>query len=106
MIKAFEFEEDGRTYSCTVEKRRTPAAEPWWWFGVSGDGQRYAPFQAAKNDTQATVRDRIVTYYKEHLARKAMPAVTRQHWASRGRGVIATQVAPPTAPAAQVATPE
>ena len=105
MIKAFEFQEDGRTYSCSVEKRRTPAAEPWWWFGVSGDGHRYAPFQAAKSDTQETVRARIVTYYKEHLARKAMPAVTRQHWASRGKGVVATPTAPAAAPT-PAATPE
>src|SRR5688500_20311657 len=98
MIKAFEFQEDGRTYSCTVEKRRTPAAEAWWWFGVSGDGHRYAPFQAAKSDTQDTVRTRIVTYYKEHLVRKAMPAVTRQHWASRGKGVAVTAATPAAAP--------
>jgi len=99
MIKAFEFEDEGRTYSCTVEKRRTPAAEPWWWFGVSGDGHRYAPFQASKSDTQDSVRARIVTYYKEHLVRKAMPAVTRQHWASRGKGVAVTPAAAPAAPA-------
>ena len=102
MIKAFDFTDGDRTYTCTVEKRRTPGAEPWWWFGVSGDGHRYAPFQAASNDTQDSVRTRIVTYYKEHLVRKAMPAVTRQHWASRGKGVAVT---PAVAPAASVGIP-
>ena len=104
MIKDFEFQEEGRTYSCSVEKRRTPAAEPWWWFGVSGDGHRYAPFQASKSDTQETVRERIVAYYKEHLARKAMPAATRQHWASRGKGVVATPTS--TAATPSPAAPE
>ena len=98
MIKAFEFQEDGRTYSCTVEKRRTPGAEAWWWFGVSGDGHRYAPFQAAKNDTQDTVRTRIVTYYREHLIRKATPPVARQHWASRGKAAAAAPASAPATP--------
>ena len=101
MIKAFDFKDGDLTYTCTIEKRRTPGAEPWWWFGVSGDGHRYAPFQAASSDTQESVRTRIVTYYREHLERKAMPAVPRQHWASRGKGAPA---APPAAPGAAAAT--
>ena len=102
MIKAFDFKDGDRTYTCTVEKRRTPGAEPWWWFGVSGDGHRYAPFQATAGDTQESVRTRIVTYYKEHLIRKATPAPTRQHWASRGKTAAA---APNAAPAAPLAAP-
>ena len=100
MIKGFEFTDGDLTYTCTVEKRRSPGAEPWWWFGVSGDGHRYAPFQATAGDTQESVRSRIVSYYKEHLVRKAAPAPTRQHWASRGKGGAATPPAAPSAPGA------
>ena len=96
MIKAFDFTDGDRTYTCTVEKRRSPGAEAWWWFGVSGDGHRYAPFQAVSTDTQESVRTRIVSYYREHLIRKATPAPARQHWASRGK----TPAAPAAAPAA------
>ncbi|MDQ3698752.1 MAG: hypothetical protein M3373_12135 [Gemmatimonadota bacterium] len=90
MIAAFHFEEDGRKYSCRVEESRAARAEPWWWFGVSGDTHRYAPFHAAPGDTQDSVRARIVTYYTELLFRRSQPA---QHWARRGKR--------PAAPVAQ-----
>jgi hypothetical protein len=47
----------------------------WWWFRVSTDDRhRYAPFEAAANDTQAGVRKRIVAYYEALLAARARPA--------------------------------
>ena len=45
MIGAFQFENEGRKYSCTVETPRGARTESWWWFSVTGDQQRYAPFQ-------------------------------------------------------------
>ena len=56
MIRGFEFEQDGRTFVCSVEARRTTPDDPWWWFNVSGDRQRYAPFQAGIADTQKAVK--------------------------------------------------
>ena len=83
MIGAFQFEQDGRTYSCVVEKGRAPRREAWWWFRVSGDAHRYAPFHAVAGDTEDSVRRRIIAYYSDHLTRRSMPAAARQHWARR-----------------------
>jgi hypothetical protein len=83
MVGEIEFEEDGRTYTCRLEGpiraavARPAAADsggPWWWFGVSGDPQRYAPFHGAADDTMASVRTRIVTYYADLLVRRATKA--------------------------------
>jgi hypothetical protein len=99
MLSEFQFVDDGRTFTCKVEKPRAPRTESWWWFGVSGDGHRYAPFQADAKDTQKSVQARIVAYYNEHLARRAAPAMQRQHWSQRGKGVT------PAAKAGAAATP-
>jgi hypothetical protein len=83
--KAFEFVDDGRTFTCRVEAPGSARTEPWWWFRVStGDGHRYAPFRAAAGDTQASVQSAIVAYYDALLARRALPAPS--HWQRRGRG--------------------
>jgi hypothetical protein len=73
MLKPFTFEEGGRTYECAVEKARPPREGHWWWFAVSGDGQRYAPFEALPGDTRDSVRLRVVAYYTERLVRLATP---------------------------------
>ena len=83
MIGAFQFENEGRKYSCTVEGPKATRKEAWWWFSVTGDQQRYAPFQAVAGDTQASVRARIINYYTELLARRAMPYQPRHQWAGR-----------------------
>ena len=83
MIRGFEFEEDGRTYRCTVEARRATPDDGWWWFEVSGDRQRYAPFQAEKSDTQKGVKAKIVAYYANLLAARARPEEPRSHWGRR-----------------------
>ena len=85
MVKAFDFEENGRRYSCTIEVRRTVPAESWWWFTVSADQNRYAPFRAAPGDTQETVKTRIVEYYVDRLERRSAKAETRPHWSQRSR---------------------
>ncbi len=84
MVGELEFEEGGRTYTCRLEgptrrkvARPASAADsggPWWWFGVAGDPQRYAPFHGAADDTAASVRVRIVSYYADLLARRATQA--------------------------------
>jgi len=72
------FEDQGRTFTCTVAPRLAADPVRWWWFSVSdGTTHRYAPFVAADGDTDRTVQDRVVAYYDEHLARRAAPPVSR-----------------------------
>ena len=80
MIDGFEFEEGGRKYVCRVEKQPGHSAEAWWWFSVSGDSARYAPFQAASGDTRSSVAARIVAYHTNRLARRAAPPEVQKQW--------------------------
>ena len=80
MIKGFDFEHDSKTYRCTVEPLRPSGGDPWWWFNVSGDPNRYAPFHAASSDTRDSVKTRIVEYYANHIARRLAPPVPRGKW--------------------------
>ena len=71
MIDAFSFMDGERTYACSVEGRRTAGGGvQWWWFGVTGDGHRYAPFQADEDDTEFSVRYRVVAYSDDLIARR------------------------------------
>jgi hypothetical protein len=45
----------------------------WWWFGVTGDRHRYAPFHTAEDDTELSVERRIVSYYHDLLSRRGLP---------------------------------
>jgi hypothetical protein len=83
MEKSFQFEDAGRTFTCKIEDARTPQTEAWWWFSVSGDGQRYAPFHVEKDDTLQTVQERIVAYYDALLVRRNAP---REPWQGRRYG--------------------
>ncbi len=93
MTGAFTFEHGGRTYSCSTEKRKLPPAGTWWWFTVSSDSNRYAPFEAVASDTQQSIRTRIVAYYEHRLWARAQPAAPRQHFGRPGKP--AAQAAPP-----------
>ena len=83
MLKAFTFENNGRTYNCRVEEPRGSRTQAWWWFDVSEDGQRYAPFEATEDDTESAVQERVMAYYDHLLVRRAEPPQQRQHWARR-----------------------
>ena len=96
MLGAFTFEEGGRTYTCAPEKGPAPLEGPWWWFGVSNDSSRYAPFEAAASDTQRTVRARIVAYYERRLWVRAQPVVPRERFGRPGKPAAAP-AAPPKA---------
>ena len=76
-VGAFEFEEGGRSYRCCIEGDRTSRVGAWWWFDVSGDAQRYAPFKPEPSDTKNSVRERILGYYTALLERRAQPPVPR-----------------------------
>jgi hypothetical protein len=100
MIKGFEFQEGGRHYTCTVEAMSGPDAEQWWWFAVSGDQQRYAPFRAERSDTRASVQERVVAFYTNRLYQLAQPRERGGHFGSRKRPVTPTgDAAKPTAQA-------
>jgi hypothetical protein len=91
MTRIFSFAEGDRKYQCRVERAPGGRTEAWWWFEVSGDAHRYAPFHAAAGDTDASVRDRIVAYYLNLVARRSEPATS---WHHRGNRRVATATAP------------
>ncbi len=84
MLKPFEFKADGRSFSCTVEERPGPEGESWWWFAVSGDGQRYAPFRASRSDTRESVQERVAKFYADRLFAKSQPTLRGSQWGKRG----------------------
>ena len=91
MLRSFTFVHDNRTYACLREEPNGPQPDVWWWFTVSHDGNRYAPFHAASRDTRASVQERIVAYYANHLAHRAM--TDREHWARRSKAAAGTKAA-------------
>jgi len=91
MLRAFSFVHDNRTYNCQREEPNGSFQEAWWWFTVSHDGNRYAPFHAMTRDTRASVQERIVAYYTNHLAHRAM--TDREHWARRGKAAAGSKTA-------------
>jgi hypothetical protein len=81
LVKAFEFEDSGRKFFCTVETSRHMTLESWWWFRLDDEKMtRYAPFQESPDDTQQSVQDRVIAYYAELQAIKARPARDRTFW--------------------------
>ncbi|CAN5306105.1 hypothetical protein BH23GEM2_BH23GEM2_24210 [soil metagenome] len=79
MIQGFDFEHEGRKFTCTIEAPWTTSEDAWWWFRVSSDDRhRYAPFKATSADTRASVRSRIVQYYADLQERRAAP--TPSYW--------------------------
>jgi hypothetical protein len=81
MTEPFVFVTDGRTFTCHVESSKATRGESWWWFTVSGDGQRYAAFRPTEGESRPAVQSRIAQYYADRLERIAAPPVKR--W-SRG----------------------
>jgi len=82
-IEAFEFEHGGRTYVCSPEARAGGKKEMWWWFRVSGDAQRYAPFEVVASESRDSVAKRIVAWHVALLERRSAPAVSPQAWWQR-----------------------
>jgi hypothetical protein len=103
MIKGFEFSEGGRSYSCMVEERFGQENEHWWWFTVSSDGQRYAPFQASRDDTRTSVQKRIVEFYEHRLWVRAQPVQRGAQFGSRPAAQVVAPAAPATNGAAKPA---
>ena len=73
VVREFAFVNEGRTFTCCVEKQSS-RPEAWWWFRVSTDERaRYAPFRTTADDTRESVEPRIVQFYDELLVRRAAP---------------------------------
>jgi hypothetical protein len=106
MSEAFEFEEGGRTYTCKVERSKGSITDGWWWFVVTGDQHRYAPFPHAKGDTVNSVKGRILEYHVNRLARRAAPPVARNHWGKPRKDVPAPGATPEAAKPAAAEAPK
>ena len=94
MIKGFQFDADGRTYTCVVEARTGSKNEFWWWFSVSGDMQRYAVFQALDADTKSSVQERVLAFYTNRLFKLAQPTQRPSQWRKRETPVAPAQPGP------------
>jgi len=94
VTKEFEFEDGGRTFTCTVEAPLHAGMPPWWWFRVdTGESTRYAPFEALPTDTRKSVQPRIIAYYEQVLAIKARPVHQRPMWRKPEPAVAPTPAA-------------
>lgn len=101
MSEPFEFEDGGRRYRCHVRVPTSGLADSWWWFEVSGDEQAYGAFRAAKNDTRASVKERVVNFYTHRLARLAEPPQPRHRGRPPGSGApkpVVVELESPAAP--------
>lgn len=102
MTKDFEFVDEGRKFSCSVEAPRHAGMPPWWFFRLDNEERtRYAPFAASAGDTKQSVQARIVAYYAELQVIKARPVQQRAFWQRPARVTPAAEVTatPSTAPA-------
>lgn len=84
----FTFEADDRTFVCQVEGAQTHVRQ-WWWFTVSGESHRFAPFQPSAEDTIGSVQSRILSYYRELVARRALALDPREAWELRRKNLAA-----------------
>ena len=97
MLQPFTFDEDGQLFTCQVESRKSRIPQWWWWFTVSGESHRFAPFQASADDTIESVRSRVLIYYRDMLARRALSLGARETWELRQKNIAAlhtTRVTP------------
>lgn len=97
MPESFVFVADGRTFTCAIEASPATRGEAWWWFTVTGDGQRYAAFRPTDGEARTAVQTRIAKYYADRLERIAAPPVKR--WSRGGPPGHETAAAPTETPA-------
>ena len=87
-LSRFTFEADDRAFVCQIEGGQSHLRQ-WWWFTVSGEAHRFAPFQPSSDDTLESVRSRIVSYYRELVARRALVLDQREEWELRRKNLAA-----------------
>jgi len=88
MLQPFTFEADDRVFACQIEGR-TKLAQRWWWFTVSGESHRFAPFQPEVGETVESVQFRVLSYYRELVARRALTLDQRESWELRRKNLAA-----------------
>ena len=95
-MKAVQFEDVGRTFTCEAGSSPATPGTMWWWVSVSGESQRYAAFRVEENDTPATLRPRVLAYYAQILADRERPRITRPAWTQRKPAAAASAPSAPT----------
>lgn len=88
-LQPFTFEADDRVFTCQIEHGRTALSHSWWWFTVSGESHRFAPFQPLAGDTIDSVQCRVLSYYRDLVARRAMSLDQRETWELRRKNIAA-----------------
>ena len=82
-MKAMEFQDVGRTFTCEAGSSPATPGTMWWWVSVSGEKERYAAFRVEDDDTPDSLKPRVVAYYERILADRERPRLTRPTWAQR-----------------------
>ena len=93
-MKAVQFDEGGRTFTCQSASSPATPGTQWWWVSISGEAQRYAAFRTEPGDTAASLRPRVLAYYAKLLEDRARPRMNPSTWAQRRN---AAQQVPPIA---------
>ena len=96
MLDTFTFQADNLTFACRIEKGRAEGAQPWWWFTVTGEAHRFAPFRPEVEDTVETVRARVLAYYRALVARRDLPLDRRSSWELRRQNLAALKTGSPS----------
>ena len=89
MLQPFTFDADDQLFACQIEQRKGTVMQWWWWFTVSGEAHRFAPFQSSADDTVESVRSRVLFYYREMVARRALSLDPREAWELRRKNIAA-----------------
>ena len=82
-MKALEFQEGDRTFTCKAESSPATPGTLWWWVSITGESQRYAAFRTQEDDAPLNLRPRIVAYYAQMVADRERPREVRPHWGKR-----------------------
>jgi hypothetical protein len=82
-MKALEFQEGDRTFTCKAESSPATPGTLWWWVSITGESQRYAAFRTEEGDAPLNLRPRIVAYYAQMVADRERPREIRTHWGKR-----------------------
>jgi len=82
-MKALEFQEGDRTFTCKAESSPATPDTLWWWVSITGESQRYAAFRTQEGDAPQNLRPRIVAYYSRMVAERERPRDIPTHWGKR-----------------------
>jgi hypothetical protein len=75
-----EFEDEGKTLTCSCGPSPATPGTNWWWLQVTGETQRYAAFRSEPGDNAKNLPPRIRAYYAQLLVDRARPREIRPQW--------------------------